>query len=499
MFSALFWIAAGTLVSEDIACVTAGALIAQGAISPSGGIAACIAGIFAGDLLLFALGRLAGPSLLAWPWTSRYLPPDKVARAAEWLETRGLGFVFLSRFTPGLRLPTYFAAGILKVNLLKFSLVLFGAALLWTPLIVGATASVSPVWIPAILLSSYLLQRLARQLSRYEVRRRWAGAIRRRLQWEFWPTWMAYLPLVPYLLYLAARHRSLLVFMAANPGIATGGLVGESKSEILEQLAHCPDAVPVFTVVPVTLGPDARLEAAKDFLLRQQLTYPVVLKPDVGERGKGVAIIRDEQALRSYLNMAAGPVILQKYVPGHEFGVFYYRIPGQAHGRILSITEKAFPQVTGDGQSTVENLILADDRAVCIAPTYARLCRTPMDYIPAAGERIPLVEIGSHCRGTIFLDARHLNNPALEQRIDEIAHAHSGFYIGRFDVRAESREAFTAGRTIQVMELNGVGGEAAHIYDPAVPIVDKYRSLATQWRLAFEIGSRNRGLLRYPA
>lgn len=488
MFTLLFWIAVSTFVSEDLACISAGVLISQGKIGYVDGLAACLTGIFLGDLLLFAAGRLLGPKLLSKSWVARYLLPSRVAEAAAWLDNRGLAVVLLSRFTPGLRLPTYFAAGVLRIPVLRFSLALLLAAVLWTPLLVSASAHLSLAWIPALLLATYLLQSLLRQMRSHESRRRFVGSLRRKMQWEFWPIWAAYLPLVPYFIYLAIRHRSLTVFTAANPGIVSGGLLGESKSAILRQLDRLPGTVPTFTVLP----PVGRLQAALDFLQEHQMDFPVVLKPDVGERGEGVAIIRSHKELELYLAGNPGAVILQRYAAGVEFGVFYYRFPGESNGQIFSITEKRFPTVVGDGQRSVGELILEDERAVCMANTYARLCRTPMDVVPGLGEVVPLVEVGSHCRGAIFLNATRLKTTAMEDAIDAVAQMHNGFFFGRFDIRAASVEALQEGHSFQVIELNGVGGEATHIYDPSVSIQDAYRSLATQWRLAFEIGSMNR-------
>ena len=493
MFTELVWLAMGTLISEDLACVTAGILISQGRLGFFSAAAACALGIFFGDLILFALGRFVGRPLMG-----RYFPESKVVEATAWLQSRGLRVVLLSRFTPGLRLPTYFAAGILQLNILRFSAALFVASLVWTPILVGASANAgsrlagSVPWIPAIAVSLFLLLRLLRSISTYESRRRLIGSVRRMLQWEFWPIWAVYLPLMPYLILLAIRHRSLTVFTAANPGIPTGGLVGESKAEILRRLAGCPNAVPEFTLIDGEQSPHARVQAASQFMSEHGLTYPVVLKPDVGERGKGVAIIRSDESLAAHLQAAAGATILQRYVEGLEFGVFYYRYPGAKRGTVFSITEKQFPAVIGDGVRSLEQLILADERAVCIARTYAELCPTPMNSVPAIGEAVPLAEIGSHCRGAVFLDASSLRTPELEEAIDSIARAHQGFYIGRFDIRAASHVSFRAGHSFSVIELNGVGGEATHIYDPKVGIVDAYRSLATQWRIAFEIGAINR-------
>ena len=185
-------------------------------------------------------------------------------------------------------------------------------------------------------------------------------------------------------------------------------------------------------------------------------------------------------------------MIAQEYVEGVEFGVFYYRRPSESRGHIFSITDKRFPTVTGDGCSTLESLILADERAVCLAALHRRVHRAQLSRIPARGEVVPLVEIGSHCRGALFLDAGHLIAPVLEQAVDEVAQRFGGFYFGRFDVRAPSVEALTARGEFRILELNGVTSEATHIYDPRHAAGNAYRVLASQWRLAFEIGADNR-------
>jgi hypothetical protein len=102
-----------------------------------------------------------------------------------------------------------------------------------------------------------------------------------------------------------------------------------------------------------------------------------------------------------------------------------------------------------------------------------------------------LVELGSHCRGAIFLDGRRLLTPALHAAIERASQAHQGFHFGRYDVRAASTEEFQAGR-FQIIELNGVAAEATHIYDPAVGLWEAYRTLFRMWRVAFEMGAANR-------
>ncbi len=504
----LILIALATLVSEDLTCIGTGVLVAQGKVGLIDGILACLAGIYIGDLLLFLGGRCIGRPLIRWPLFRRFVSPEQLDRASSWLSSKGAAVVLLSRFTPGLRLPTYFAAGLLRTRVWQFSIYFLLAAAIWAPLVVWLTVALggsvvrtalfaggkSSMAIIAIAVLWIGLRKLLPLLFGFRTRRRLAGFLKRKVCWEFWPPWAAYLPLIPYLALLALKHRSPTLFTAANPGMPSGGFIGESKSDILEHLDRTPGIVATYTRIPCSLEPTARIRKAIAFLEQHGFSFPVVLKPDVGERGSGVAIIRSHGEMESYLEAAIGDTILQEYIEGYEFGVFYYRYPLEPTGHVLSITKKRFPEVIGNGRNTLEELVLKDDRAVCLASTYLGRIGRSAHEVPAPGEAVRLAELGSHCRGAVFLDGSRLITPALEAAIDRISKSHPGFFFGRFDIRAPSIDAFKEGQPFKVIELNGVTAEATHIYDPAVSLLDAYRTMLTQWRIAFEIGAINRGL-----
>jgi len=307
-----------------------------------------------------------------------------------------------------------------------------------------------------------------------------------------------YPPVVAYIAYLGIKFRSWTLFTAANPGIPAGGFVGESKHKILDNLKDAAAWMPCSTLLSCTV-PAHRIVEAETFMRQHGLQFPVVLKPDAGQRGSGVSIVRSPGKLRQYLTLAAYPVILQEYVPGEEYGVFYYRYPGDERGRILSVTGKRMPILVGDGKQTLEELILADDRAVCMSDFYRRKNAHRIQEVPASGERVQLVEIGTHCRGAIFLDGGDTITPSLEEVIDRIAKTFDGFFFGRFDMRVPSRQDFMAGRNMKIVELNGVTSEATHIYDPKFSLFDAYRVLFQQWQIAFEIGDLNRARGVQPA
>ena len=230
-----------------------------------------------------------------------------------------------------------------------------------------------------------------------------------------------------------------------------------------------------------------------DLMHRHGWSFPVVLKPDVGQRGVGVKLAQRVEDLQAYCESETGPILIQPFHPGpFEAGIFYYRLPGDARGRIFSITDKHFPVLIGDGRSTVEALIWAHPRYRLQASTFLTRHARLLNRVLAAGERLQLAIAGNHAQGTLFRDGTHLWTPSLERRIDEIAQSYPGFFIGRFDVRYAAVEGLRAGEGLAIVELNGATAESTDIYDPNRSLVSAYRQLFKQWALVFTIGAANR-------
>ncbi|MEW6129484.1 MAG: alpha/beta fold hydrolase [Acidobacteriota bacterium] len=506
-------LAAATLVSEDLTCISAGLMVAQGRLSFLAAAIACFIGIFIGDVLLFLAGRFLGRPSLARVPLKWFIKSKDVERSSRWFNRNGLAVIATSRFVPGARLPTYFAAGLLHTNFWWFCFYFLLAGVVWSPLLIGLSAVVGAEVLKAFLISNQtsflkilgiglillIALRFMVRMTTYRGRRMFIGWWRRKRRWEFWKMWAFYPPVVAYVIYLMVKYRSATLFTASNPAIPTGGFVGESKAEILRGLSNAEDFIARHQLIKATLNIDERFAQAKMFMRELALDFPVVLKPDQGQRGSGVAVVRSDEALRDYLTAAASDMIIQEYVAGLEFGVFYYRFPDEARGKIFSITEKHFPVVTGDGKRTLEHLILADERAVCMAKFYLDKQGDHLEEVLSAGEPRQLIELGTHSRGAIFLDGIEHKTDALEERIDRISKKFTGFYFGRYDIRASSLEEFQRGENFKVIELNGVTSEATHIYDPKNSVFAAYRVLFEQWRIAFEIGAQNRRRAAQPS
>jgi hypothetical protein len=303
--------------------------------------------------------------------------------------------------------------------------------------------------------------------------------------WEFWPSWLFYAPVGVFVAALAARY-GLRALPAANPGLEDGGLVGESKAGILKQL-------PARWTIPFLLAPEgtSSMEIAARVAARGW-PYPLIVKPDVGQRGVGVTRVNDAAGLQAYRRAYSGPVLVQPWHPGpFEAGIFYVRRPHESRGRIFSITDKQFPSIVGDGHSTVEQLIRQHPRFRRQATLFLARHAATRRRVIGKGERFVIGEIGNHAQGALFVDGAHLITPALEARIDEIARSVPGFFIGRFDVRYRNVDRFTAGRDLAIVELNGVTAESTNIYDPSRSLVAAYRTLFEQWHMVFGIGAAN--------
>lgn len=494
-------IASLTFASEDLTCISTGLAAAAGETSLLLGISACTAGIFAGDLLLFAAGRLGRPALFRAPLRF-FVSPQAVDRAAAWFARKGKSAILISRFVPGLRLPTYVAAGVAGMPLSHFLPWFALGAALWTPLLVLASfysghslgaAARTPWILGASAIGIFFLLRLTLQLSTWRGRMEVKGWLLR-WRWEYWPSWAVYPPVAAYCVYLAVRFRGAFLFTCCNPGIAASGITGESKAEILTQLK---DASARFILLPRSLKASERTARVREAAF--SWGWPLVIKPDQGERGLGVRIVRNDSELERALEADSQSrqkrttdLIVQEFISGLEFGVFYVRRPSEDTGRIISITRKILPEVKGDGKKTLEELILADPRAVALAPGYFRANQHRLDYVPLPQERVRLVEIGTHSRGAVFLNGMHLYTPELLSAVDCISKQFRGFFLGRYDIKCPDEESFKAGRNLRVLELNGATSEPTHIYDPSVSVLAAYRSLFAQWRLEYEIGSENR-------
>lgn len=310
---------------------------------------------------------------------------------------------------------------------------------------------------------------------------------------EFWPGWLFYTPIVAWWIALGIRYRDFGMPTAANPRITTGGLCCESKSAILDMAGPVARAaIAPYVVLDTDTNDLARAEQA---LAGAGLSLPVVVKPDIGCNGTGVKLARTREALETAL--ASYPrgirLVLQRLIPWeHEAGLFYIRHPDEEHGRITSVTYKDVPCLTGDGHSTVDELLLADPRTRLVPHIYRPRLAERLHEVPARGQKLPLVFTGNHCKGAVFRNGTADLTPELTRVIDLIVKDIPDFYFGRIDLKFRSVEALKQGKDFEIIEINGVGSEATHIWDARTTLREAYAAQFHHYGEAFRIGARNR-------
>ena len=357
----------GTFISEDITSITTGLFITQGTIGLVPGFVACFIGIYFGDLLLYLCGRFVGRPYLKRRPLRWFVKEGDIKKYQLWFKRRGAIVIFLSRFIPGSRLPTSLVSGILKTSFLTFAGYFLLALCIWLPIIIGGSMifgqeilkyfkfykSYLPLGLVSIVVLFLFINIMLTLLS-YRGRRLFFGSFQRMVRWEFWVAWIFYIPVGFYVLYLCIKNKSLMLFTAGNPGITAGGIKGESKFDILGNFDVCKEFVAKGMLLKKDEESQTKVEKVFNFMKEYNLDYPIVLKPDKGERGEDVFIVKGEEELKEYLSKVLKDIIVQEYVYGKEFGIFYYRYPNADKGKIFSITEKKFPYVMGDGKSTLE-------------------------------------------------------------------------------------------------------------------------------------------------
>jgi membrane protein DedA with SNARE-associated domain len=513
---------------EDLAIILGGYIIVN-KLMPAFVVALSIyGGIVASDLALYGLGALARYV----PWLSRYAVDDRVRRFGDRLKHNVFGLVALCRVVPGIVFVAFVACGWARVSLWRFTaaslivsavylplmlylVIVFGDALednvgIWAwPMLFLAIAGTSLARKRIFAFRKTVIEEIVDDTILAEACHGMpplSRADRKVAMAERIPPGLFYLPLVFNWIRLGIRHRSLTLPTAANPTIFTGGMWGESKSSYFFDVA-LPERKWIADFVVVKRNPGAAslaadIERADNARADAGLGFPLIAKPDIGWHGHGVQRIDRPAALENYLANypESMTLILQRYVPyAGEAAVLYARLPGDERGSVISLTLRYFPQVVGDGASTVRQLIAGDARAqwksalhLGIDPTHRGLDQLDLNRVPEAGEVVRIALIGNQRAGALYRDGRRHITAALDARFDEIARGMTEFHYGRFDLRFESVEALERGENFSILEINGIGGEAIDCWDPRLPVMECYRRLAEQQRLLFLIGDRNR-------
>jgi hypothetical protein len=308
----------------------------------------------------------------------------------------------------------------------------------------------------------------------------------RLVKWETWHYLAKYIPLMPAWLWYCARSRSFWFFTPSNPTLTFGGFEGESKKEMYDQLP--PGSYPKTILIRHTVT----LEEVEKLVEENNFTYPFAVKPDVGMMGFMFRTIACSEDLRQYHELMPADYLVQELVNYPlELSVFYYRFPNEKKGHITGFIRKDYLSVTGDGHSTLLELMNSYERVRFRLDEMKSKHKDKLDNVLPEGEIFYLSHALNLSRGGKLVSLAHEKDEKLLKVFDELSHYAEHFYYGRYDLKCNSIEELKQGKNFLILEYNGCGAEPHHIYGNGNTLIEAYKIVLQHWKVLYAISKYN--------
>ena len=133
IFAILIACGLGIPIPEDITIAVGGILVSCEVTSFWKTMVVCMAGVLAGDIFVFIMGRYFGSKILKSKLLSRMVKARRIALVKLASKKYGNYLIFFARFMPGLRTPVYFSMGSFRKPFYIFFIIDGLAALISVP------------------------------------------------------------------------------------------------------------------------------------------------------------------------------------------------------------------------------------------------------------------------------------------------------------------------------------------------------------------------------
>jgi hypothetical protein len=304
--------------------------------------------------------------------------------------------------------------------------------------------------------------------------------------WESWHWFAKYILIGPAWLWYCLKAKSLWFYTSSNPHITFGGYLGETKQEVYQLLP--PGTYPESIFISPTLS----LTEVVRMLDNKGLTFPIAAKAASGIMGFMFRKIESLEQLRQYHAYMPVNYILQEFVDYKmEVSVFYYRYPDQQKGNITGFIRKELPFVTGDGKSTLLELIMAHPRVQFKLDEMKSKHAKHLHDILEPGQNYALSQALNLSRGGKLVSLANQKDERLLKLFDELSHYSGHLYFGRYDIRCNSVEELKSGKNFKILELNGCGGEPHHVYGDGNSLWKACSILLDHWKILYKISRYN--------
>jgi hypothetical protein len=232
--------------------------------------------------------------------------------------------------------------------------------------------------------------------------------------------------------------------------------------------------------------------ATLEKIMTNDLSFPVAVKPDVGRMGLMFRKIESFGELYDYHRRMTADYLLQEFVHHPiEVSVFYYRFPGNAKGTITGFIKKESLSVTGDGKSTLLELMRSYSRVRFRLEEMKSKHASNLNKVIPHGEQYILSHALNLSRGGQLTSLEHEKDERLLSLFDELSNYTRFFYFGRYDIKCASIEELKCGRNFKVLEFNGGGAEPHHVYGNGNTLIQALRILVQHWNILFQISEKN--------
>jgi len=126
----------GLPIPEEAPLVFGGYLVYTGRAELGKMIIVCYVGIVLGDFICYGMGRYLGSRVIRAPFFRSIFTAERRAKIERWMERYGAMTIFFCRFLSALRATSFFSAGTMGMNPLRFLLADGIAACISVPLLV---------------------------------------------------------------------------------------------------------------------------------------------------------------------------------------------------------------------------------------------------------------------------------------------------------------------------------------------------------------------------
>ena len=311
--------------------------------------------------------------------------------------------------------------------------------------------------------------------------------------WEAWHYHVKYIPIAPAWLWYCIKAGSFWFFTASNPTITFGGFEGEGKEEIYKQLpsGSYPAGILIKHGIPFS--------EVESLLNNTGLNYPLVVKPDEGMMGYMFRRITNIDSVRSYHEKMPLDYLIQEWVDFPvEVSIFYSRMPDSEKGRISGFLMKKMPEVTGDGKSTLLQLIQNDSDLQYQLKEISNHHKIRFNMILPQGEKFILSYASNRNQGAKLISLSDEIDEKLIAFMDNLSAGAKYFYYGRFDIKCASIEKLKEGKDFKILEYNGAGAGVQHIYGNGLTLWKACNDILKHWKILFRISDYNHRINQVP-